>query len=107
MDELGRAPLTDSRIRKLGSGDTYCYYPGNRSSIRFERLIEGIHQFEKIQILREEYKDNPDMLYKLNTLLNRFNNATMAGIACVAIVNDLEAFLNGEEVEVPKALTIQ
>ena len=37
-------PLTDSRFRKFGSGDTYCYYPGNRSSIRFERLIEGIHQ---------------------------------------------------------------
>ena len=99
-------PLTDSRFRKFGSGDTYCYYPGNRSSIRFERLIEGIHQYEKIQILREEYKDNADMLYKLNTLLNRFNSSTMAGTACAALVNDLENFLNGEEVEVPAPPTI-
>ena len=99
-------PLTDSRYRLFGSGDTYCYYPGNRSSIRFERLIEGIHQYEKIQILREEYKDDADKLYKLNTLLNRFNSATMAGTACAALVNDLEAFLNGEEVTIPEAPTI-
>lgn len=99
-------PLTDSRFRKFGSGDTYCYYPGNRSSIRFERLIEGIHQYEKIQILREEYKDNPDMLYKLNTLLNRFNSSTMAGTQCAALVNDLEAFLNGEEVDIPEPPTV-
>jgi len=99
-------PLTDSRFRKFGSGDTYCYYPGNRSSIRFERLIEGIHQYEKIQILREEYKADADRLYKLNTLLNRFNSSTMAGTACAALVNDLEAFLNGEEVAIPEPPTI-
>ena len=99
-------PLTDSRFRKFGSGDTYCYYPGNRSSIRFERLIEGIHQYEKIQILREEYKDDADRLYKLNTLLGRFNSSTMAGTACAALVNDLEAFLNGVDVEVPEPPTI-
>jgi hypothetical protein len=99
-------PLTDSRFRKFGSGDTYCYYPGNRSSIRFERLIEGIHQYEKIQILREEYADNPDMLYKLNTLLGRFNSSTMAGTACAALVNDLEDFLNGVDVAVPEPPTI-
>lgn len=46
------------------------------------------------------------MLYRLNTLLNRFNSATMAGTACAALVNDLEAFLNGEEVEVPAPPTI-
>ena len=98
-------PLTDSRFRKFGSGDTYCYYPGNRSSIRFERLIEGIHQFEKIQILKEEYNDNPDKLYKLNTLLGRFTGS-VAGEECAALVDDLEAFLNGLEVEVPEPPTI-
>ncbi len=99
-------PLTDSRFRKFGSGDTYCYYPGNRSSIRFERLIEGIHQYEKIQILREEYAGDADMTYKLNTLLGRFNSSTMAGTACAALVNDLEAFLNGVDVEIPEPPTI-
>ena len=98
-------PLTDSRYRKFGSGDTYCYYPGNRSSVRFERLIEGIHQYEKIQILREEYSDNADKLYKLNTLLGRFIGS-VAGEDCAALVDDLEAFLNGLEVEIPEPPTI-
>ena len=99
-------PLTDSRFRKFGSGDTYCYYPGNRSSIRFERLIEGIHQYEKIQILREEYATDAGMLYKLNTLLGRFNSSTMAGAQCAPLVNDLEDFLNGVDVEIPEPPTI-
>ena len=98
-------PLTDSRYRKFGSGDTYCYYPGNRSSVRFERLIEGIHQYEKIQILREEYSDNADMLYKLNALLGRFTGS-VAGENCAALVDDLEDFLNGKEVEIPEPPTI-
>ena len=98
-------PLTDSRFRMFGSGDTYCYYPGNRSSIRFERLIEGIHQYEKIQILREEYADDADMLYKLNTLVGRFQGS-ITGQNCAALVNDLENFLNGMEVELPEPPTI-
>jgi hypothetical protein len=69
--------------------------------VRFERLIEGIHQYEKIQILREEYKDNEDKLADLQALLDRFNGAN-AGTECAAIVNDLENFLNGLEVEIPE-----
>lgn len=95
-------PLTDSRFRKFGAGDTYCYYPGNRSSVRFERLIEGIHQYEKIQILREEYKDNASKLADLNALLGRFTGS-IAGQDCATLVNDLEDFLNGKEVEIPAA----
>ena len=96
-------PLTDSRFRKFGSGDTYCYYPGNRSSVRFERFIEGIHQYEKVQILKEEYKDNPEQLAKLNALLKRFESHAIVGEDCAPMVNDLENFLNGLEVEVPVA----
>lgn len=96
-------PLTDSRYRKFGSGDTYCYYPGNRSSVRFERLIEGIHQYEKVQILREEYKNNPEKLNALNALLKRFTSSSVAGEQCAAWVNDIESFLNGLEVEIPEA----
>ena len=35
------------------SGDCFLVYPGNRSSIRFERFREGIEDFEKIRLLRE------------------------------------------------------
>lgn len=96
-------PLTDSRFRKFGSGDTYSYYPGNRSSVRFERLIEGIHQYEKVQILKEEYKDDAEKLATLTALLKRFESDALAGEECAAKVNDLENFLNGLEVEVPVA----
>lgn len=48
-------PLLDTRFRLFASGDTYLIYPGNRSSVRFERLIEGIAAYEKICILRNEY----------------------------------------------------
>jgi len=51
-------PLLDSRFRTWAAGDTYCVYPGNRSSIRFEKLLEGIQDYEKIRILREEYSNN-------------------------------------------------
>lgn len=49
-------PLRDSRFRSWAAGDCYIVYPGDRSSIRFERLIEGIQQAEKIRILRESLK---------------------------------------------------
>jgi hypothetical protein len=47
-------PLRDSRFRRWPAGDTYIVYPEARSSIRFERLVEGIQDAEKIRILREE-----------------------------------------------------
>lgn len=49
-------PLRDSRFRTWAAGDCYIVYPGDRSSIRFERLIEGIQDAEKIRILRESLK---------------------------------------------------
>ncbi|MCR4994322.1 MAG: DUF4091 domain-containing protein [Bacteroidales bacterium] len=99
-------PLTDSRYRKFGSGDTYCYYPGNRSSIRFERLIEGIHQYEKVMILKEEYQSDTDRLATLNRLLERFSSHLATGEECAEKVNDLEAFLNGQEVQLSELKTI-
>lgn len=44
-------PLNDSRFFLYTPGDTYCVYPDGGSSVRLERLIEGIHIAEKIRIL--------------------------------------------------------
>jgi hypothetical protein len=44
-------PLLDSRFRTWSSGDTYIVYPGNRTSIRFERFRDGIEEFEKVKSL--------------------------------------------------------
>lgn len=53
-------PTYDSRFRYWASGDTYLVYPGARSSMRFERLVDGIEFAEKVRTLRVKYgADNP------------------------------------------------
>ncbi|MDE7470369.1 MAG: DUF4091 domain-containing protein, partial [Paramuribaculum sp.] len=50
-------PQTDSRYGIWTSGDTFIVYPYNRSSLRFENLIDGIESAEKVRILRSEGVD--------------------------------------------------
>lgn len=74
-------PLTDSRFRTFPAGDTYIIYPGARSSVRFERLVEGIQDAEKISILKKEFaaKGTPEAasrLERLETLLSGFATIT-------------------------------
>ncbi|WP_281225515.1 DUF4091 domain-containing protein [Flavobacterium aquiphilum] len=67
-------PMEDSR-GVFPAGDFFQIYPGPRSSVRFEKLIEGIQDFEKIRILRKEYSDknNSSKLKELNEALERFD----------------------------------
>jgi hypothetical protein len=46
-------PARDTRHVLWPAGDCFLVYPGSRSGIRFERLREGIVDFEKVGILRE------------------------------------------------------
>lgn len=62
-----KEPLKDSRFISWPAGDTYQVYPGPLTSIRFEKMIEGIQDYEKIQILLREYKEKNDTV-KLATL---------------------------------------
>ena len=68
-------PLHDTRFRQWPAGDTYMVYPYGRSSVRFEKLIEGIQACEKLRILREEFILSSDSinLSKLEELMNRFS----------------------------------
>ena len=91
-------PLHDTRWRRYPAGELFEFYPGPRTCIRFEKLREGIQDFEKIRILREEFTKNgfeeglkildetvsefviekldsipaADMLLKAKTVLNKF-----------------------------------
>jgi hypothetical protein len=69
-------PLRDSRFPKYSwpGGDTFQVYPGPRSSIRFEKLIEGIQDFEKIRIIRALYSKNGsnEKLRKLEDVIKTF-----------------------------------
>ena len=49
-------PEEDSRFTAWPAGDTYVIYPFSVSSIRWERLVQGIQLFEKYRILLAEAK---------------------------------------------------
>ena len=53
-------PKRDARHGSWAAGDCYLVYPGGNSCIRFEKLREGIVDFEKIRILREEASSSKD-----------------------------------------------
>jgi len=79
--------LHDTRFGSWSSGDAYLVYPGLRSSIRFERLVEGIQDFEKINTLKTDFIKNnqQDKLRQLEKILNdfdirEFKDKTAAGI---------------------------
>jgi len=84
-------PLRDSRFRTWPAGDTYIVYPDARSSIRFERLVEGIQDAEKIRILREvfEKSETDDAKEKLELL-----NQTVAQFNLLSKPEDTEVLVN-------------
>lgn len=70
-------PLHDSRFFLFAPGDTYFFYPGPRSSLRHERLLEGIQQYEKAAVLRAEgFPDDHDgqQQLALRRLLDEIKN---------------------------------
>ena len=89
-------PLLDSRFRTWAAGDTYLVYPGARSCIRFERLIEGIQAHEKITILRQEFekKGNKAGLKKIEKMLAPFNLGNMPEIPAAVTVNRANQILH-------------
>lgn len=72
-------PLLDSRFHTWAAGDTYLIYPGGRTSVRFERLMEGVQAWEKVRILREEYTRRGDTaaLKRLEKTLSAFDETTL------------------------------
>ncbi len=70
-------PLEDSRFRRWPAGDTYVVYPQARSSIRYERMVEGIQDYEKIKIVKKalEKQNNKVALQKLDTAIQKLNSA--------------------------------
>jgi len=85
-------PLTDSRFVTWPGGDTYIVYPEARSSMRFERLIEGIQDAEKIRLLRKEFLNNPDKLKILEDEVSKFNTIESTGY--VDKINHAKTVLN-------------
>lgn len=86
-------PEIDSRFITWPSGDTYLVYPDAQSSIRFERLREGIQDYEKIRILRKELGDNPSMeaaaaKERLDNFLTSINTKTLDNRSAADVINE-------------------
>lgn len=93
-------PLRDSRWRMFAPGDTYCVYPGGRSSVRFERLTEGVQAVEKIETLRREYSANgqTEALARLEGIVSQFASGNVTQNGSAELVNRLQSQLNGSPV---------
>ena len=86
-----KAPNQDGRFRTWASGDCFLAYPGG-SSIRMERLVQGIQDFEKIKILRTELKGAK--LELLNKTVEMFRpNVFPAENNAAEMINKAEAVL--------------
>ena len=77
-------PLVDSRYISWPAGDCFLVYPGPRSSIRFERLREGVQDYEKIRLLKEELAktaltSDREKLEKLTAFLMAISYSSSAG----------------------------
>ena len=86
-------PLLDSRFTRWPSGDTYFVYPNAQSSVRFERLREGIQDYEKIRILRKELAEDPSRKAaaareELNNFMGSINTKTLDKRSAADVINE-------------------
>lgn len=85
-----KSPFQDSRFTAWAGGDTYIVYPENNSSVRFEKLIEGIQMFEKVQLLKAEDKHSRN----IRNLLQPFAYDRINKIDLQKNINRLSEYLN-------------
>jgi len=89
-------PLQDSRFRTWSAGDTYLIYPGPMSSIRFERMTEGIQAYEKIRILKEAFAHagQASKLRQLQHALAAFEISSLKNRSAADMLEKAKAVLN-------------
>ncbi len=66
-----RNPLQSTDFGNWPTGDCFLVYPGNRSSIRFERLRDGIEEYEKIALLRARAGESPQAAAAIESMNTR------------------------------------
>ncbi len=89
-------PLLDSRFTAWAAGDTYLLYPGGRSSMRFEKLMEGIQNYEKVRFLKEEFEKNNNQksLRKIEKALSAFDELTLDQVPALQVVKNAREVIN-------------
>ncbi len=82
-----RDPIYDTGFGGWPAGDTFLFYPGGRSSVRWEMLRDGIEEYEKINQLR---KSGADMA-AIDAVLEKFDfrtNVQLDDAGLAALVNE-------------------
>ncbi len=71
----GENPLQSVDHGPWQAGDTMFVYPGNRSSIRFERLRDGIEDYEKLRIIlaQLERQGNTSAIREFENIFKHFD----------------------------------
>ena len=89
-------PLIDTRFTAWPAGDTYMIYPGPLTSVRFEKLVEGGQDFEKIKYLQLLYaKDkNVKALAELNQAMESFEIKSLATVTANEVLQRVKPLLN-------------
>lgn len=89
-------PLHDSRFTAWPAGDTYQVYPGPLTSIRFEKMIEGIQDYEKIEILRKEYRSKKQngKSAELETALKNFSIKSLSQTSATDMLAPVSGLLD-------------
>lgn len=87
--------LRDTRYKTWPAGDCYQIYPGPRTSVRFEKLIEGIQDFEKLRILKEQFikEERSDKLKEMDELLSNFTMENLEKLPAQDMVKKGKEFL--------------
>lgn len=96
FDNWNKSPENDTRFGPFAAGDTYLIYPNNESSTRFENLIDGIQQVEKIRILRHDKQVNPAVLQAMEEQIKNFSNKDIKRDLIPTQVKSLKKTLNSQ-----------
>ncbi len=88
-------PLYDTSHVTFQAADCFFVYPGPRTSIRFERLREGIQDYEKIPVIRKalEESNNPGALQTLDEMLTHFTYQNALKTPAAETVNEAKKLL--------------
>jgi hypothetical protein len=100
-DSWPEDPMRDARYGSWASGDCFLVYPGGNSCIRFEKLRQGISDYEKIRIIRELAAKSSDK--KVKELMAAFNTELQT-------LNDEKDFKEGklkDDIEVGRKMIKQ
>lgn len=91
-------PVADARFRTWPAGDCYMVYPNGRSSVRFEKLIEGIQDYEKARILMDKWnqKGEEDKMKELIEALKDFTFEEISAGRCEETLRKAKDVINAQ-----------